>query len=165
MNEPIKRKHQNGLLVFRNKVLHLLARHTISNSLRIMLFRLSGCHIAKNVFIGIETFLDDQFPKLITIEEGCVLSFRVNLVVHDMSGYNKPITVKRNSYIGCAATILPGVVIGENSFVAAGAVVTKDVAPNTIVGGVPAQFIKNIEPKHNVTLKNADPAPEACRQS
>ena len=40
--------------------------------------------------------------------------------------------------------ILPGVTIGENAVVAAGAVVTKDVAPNTIVGGNPAKFIKNI---------------------
>ena len=42
------------------------------------------------------------------------------------------------------AIILPGVTIGENAVVAAGAVVTKDVAPNAIVGGNPAKFIKNI---------------------
>jgi acetyltransferase-like isoleucine patch superfamily enzyme len=42
------------------------------------------------------------------------------------------------------AIILPGVTIGENAVVAAGAVVTKDVAPNMIVGGNPAKFIKSI---------------------
>nr|WP_317195202.1 hypothetical protein [Chryseosolibacter histidini] len=41
--------------------------------------------------------------------------------------------------------MLPGVTIGENSIVAAGAVVTKDVADNSIVGGIPARFIKTIE--------------------
>ena len=46
---------------------------------------------------------------------------------------------------GAGATILPGVTVGENAVVAAGAVVTKDVPPNTIVGGNPAKFIKNIE--------------------
>jgi acetyltransferase-like isoleucine patch superfamily enzyme len=55
-----------------------------------------------------------------------------------------PVIIKRNAWIGAAATILPGVTIGENAVVAAGAVVTKDVAPNTIVGGVPAKFIKSI---------------------
>jgi acetyltransferase-like isoleucine patch superfamily enzyme len=51
----------------------------------------------------------------------------------------------RNAWIGAGATILPGVTVGENAVVAAGAVVTKDVAPNTIVGGNPAKFIKNID--------------------
>ena len=46
--------------------------------------------------------------------------------------------------MGVGAIILPGVTIGENAVVAAGAVVTKDVAPNTIVGGNPAKFIKSI---------------------
>lgn len=55
-----------------------------------------------------------------------------------------PIVIESNVWIGAGATILPGVTIGENSVVAAGAVVTKDVPPNTIVGGVPAKFIKNV---------------------
>lgn len=48
-------------------------------------------------------------------------------------------------WIGAAATILPGVTIGENSIVAAGAVVNKDVPANTIVGGVPAKILRAIE--------------------
>ena len=55
----------------------------------------------------------------------------------------KPVHICRNAWIGAGATILPGVTVGENAVVAAGAVVTKDVAPNTIVGGNPAKFIKN----------------------
>lgn len=55
-----------------------------------------------------------------------------------------PVRIKRNAWIGANATILPGVTIGENSIVAAGAVVTKDVPDNTIVGGVPAKIIKTI---------------------
>ena len=56
----------------------------------------------------------------------------------------KPVRIGRNAWIGAGATILPGVTIGDNAVVAAGAVVTKDVEPNTIVGGNPAKFIKNI---------------------
>ncbi|MBR1700003.1 MAG: hypothetical protein IJ714_09525 [Bacteroidales bacterium] len=44
--------------------------------------------------------------------------------------------------IGAGATILPGVTVGENAVVVAGAVVTKDVAPNTVVGGNPAKLLK-----------------------
>jgi len=56
-----------------------------------------------------------------------------------------PVHIKRGAWIGSGAIILPGVTVGENSVVAAGAVVTKDVADNTIVAGVPAVFKKVIE--------------------
>ena len=56
----------------------------------------------------------------------------------------KKVTVKKNAWIGAGAIICPGVTIGENSVVAAGAVVTKDVERDTLVGGNPARFIKNV---------------------
>ncbi|HWA34188.1 MAG TPA: DapH/DapD/GlmU-related protein [Cyclobacteriaceae bacterium] len=57
----------------------------------------------------------------------------------------KSVVIKRNAWIGAGATILPGVTVGMNSIVAAGAVVTKDVPDNTIVGGVPAKVLRTIE--------------------
>ena len=57
----------------------------------------------------------------------------------------KPVHICRNAWIGAGATILPGVTVGENAVVAAGAVVTKDVEANTIVGGNPAKFIKRVD--------------------
>ena len=56
----------------------------------------------------------------------------------------KTVNIMDNVWIGANATILPGVTIGENSIVASGAVVTKDVPDNTIVGGVPAKATKTI---------------------
>ncbi|MBR0304760.1 MAG: sugar O-acetyltransferase [Bacteroidales bacterium] len=57
----------------------------------------------------------------------------------------KPIVIGRNAWIGANATILAGVKVGENAIVAAGAVVSKDVPANTIVGGVPAKVIRMIK--------------------
>lgn len=57
----------------------------------------------------------------------------------------KPIIIGKNCFIGSSSIILKGVHIGDNAVVAAGSIVTKDVATNTIVGGSPAKFIKNIE--------------------
>jgi acetyltransferase-like isoleucine patch superfamily enzyme len=106
--------------------------------------------IGKNVFINHAcTFLD---MGGITIEDNVLIGPKVNLITenHPLNPNDrktlicKPIVIKRNAWIGAAATILPGVTIGENAVVAAGALVTEDVAPNTIVGGVPAKFIRNI---------------------
>ena len=58
--------------------------------------------------------------------------------------YAKPITVEDNVWIGGSATILGGVTIGKNAIVGAGAVVTKDVEPNTIVVGNPARVLRKI---------------------
>jgi acetyltransferase-like isoleucine patch superfamily enzyme len=56
----------------------------------------------------------------------------------------KPIVIERNVWIAAGATIIGGVTIGENSVVAAGSAVTKDVPPNTLVGGNPAWVIRSI---------------------
>ncbi len=108
-------------------------------------------HIGKNVFINHAcSFLD---MGGITLEDHVLLGPKVNLITenHPVDPANrralicKPIVIKRNAWIGATAIILPGVTIGENAIVAAGAVVSKDVPANTVVGGVPAQFIKTIE--------------------
>ena len=56
----------------------------------------------------------------------------------------KPIAIERNVWVAAGATIIGGVTVGENSVVAAGSVVTKDVPPNTLVGGNPARVIRSI---------------------
>jgi maltose O-acetyltransferase len=60
----------------------------------------------------------------------------------DLPDNSKSIEVQDHVWIGGNSTILQGVTIGEGAIVAAGSVVTKDVEPYTIVGGVPAKFIK-----------------------
>jgi maltose O-acetyltransferase len=59
----------------------------------------------------------------------------------DFGGRGRPVIIMKYAYIATKALILPGVTVGEGAVVAAGAVVTRDVAPYTIVGGVPARPI------------------------
>ena len=79
----------------------------------------------------------------VTISQGAYLC----TATHDISSQTmdlicKPIVIEDNVWIASHATILPGVTIGEGAVVGACAVVTKDVAPWTVVGGNPAKFIK-----------------------
>jgi len=60
---------------------------------------------------------------------------------------SKPVTINNNAWIGANAVILPGITIGEYAVIGAGAVVTKDVSPYTMVAGIPAQPIKSIPEK------------------
>lgn len=111
-----------------------------------------GKHITlgKHIFINHDcTFLD---MGGITIEDEVQLGPKVSLITenHPVDPALrkhldlKAILIKRNAWIGAGATILPGVTIGENAIVAAGAVVNRDVPDNCIVGGVPAKIIKTI---------------------
>lgn len=106
--------------------------------------------VGKNVFINHAcSFLD---LGGIIIEDDVLIGPQVKLVTenHPLDPEDrktliyKPIIIKQNAWIGAGVTILPGVTVGENAVVAAGAVVSKDVAANTVVGGIPAKFLKNI---------------------
>lgn len=106
--------------------------------------------VGKNVFVNHAcTFMDRGG---ITIEDDVLIGPKVNLITtgHPISPADRkatisnPIVIKKNAWLGAGVTVMPGVVIGENSIVAAGAVVTKDVPQNAIVAGVPAKVIKTI---------------------
>lgn len=124
-----------------------------SNALFLPFFTNFGKHIiiGKGVTINHAcTFLD---LGGITIEDDVMLGPKVNLITenHPVNPSERKsldlqsIYIKKNAWIGAGATILPGVTIGENSIVAAGAVVNKDVPANTLVGGVPAKIIRTVE--------------------
>lgn len=99
-------------------------------------FICEGVHIEDNVFVGHGVmFTNDLFPRA-TRPDGTPQTEEDWKLIETY--------VKKGASIGSNATILCGVTIGENALVGAGAVVTKDVAPNTVVAGSPAKFIKNI---------------------
>jgi acetyltransferase-like isoleucine patch superfamily enzyme len=106
--------------------------------------------LGKNVIINHGcTFLD---LGGINVEDDVLIGPKVNLLSEghplDPDGRKvldlKRVHIKRNAWIGAAATILPGMTEGENSVVAAGALVTKDVPDTTVVVGVPAKIIRKV---------------------
>ena len=111
----------------------------------------------KNISIGENVFINSgcrfQDHGGITIGDGALIGHNVVLATlnHDIDPRRRsdmhpaPIFVGNNVWIGANATILPGVTIGDGSIVAAGAVVTRNIPINVIVGGVPAKIIKRIE--------------------
>lgn len=111
----------------------------------------------QNIRIGKEVFVNQSCTFMdrggITIEDNVLIAPKVNLVTtnHPISPSerrattSKPIVIKKGAWIGVAATVMPGITIGEYSIVSAGAVVTKDVPNHVIVAGVPAKVIKKIE--------------------
>ena len=109
--------------------------------------------VGDHCYLGRELFLDLQ--DQIVIEDHVTISHRVMILTHTDAGASpladqyipasqSSVTIRRGAYIGANVTILEGIEIGESSIVGAGAVVTRSVPPGTVVGGVPARFIKNL---------------------
>lgn len=100
-------------------------------------FICEGVTIEDNVFIGHGVmFINDRYPRA-TRPDGALQE--------DEDWEIIPTVVKKGASIGCNATILCGLTIGENAIVGAGSVVTKVVPPNTIVAGTPAKVLRIID--------------------
>jgi acetyltransferase-like isoleucine patch superfamily enzyme len=150
------------LLDYGRFILYKLAGVKISGKALIfgpLTIRPIGC--AKNISIGDGTFLNTHIrfgcPKdTVTIGRNCLIGPNVlfettehTLVYIPSTGrsrFTRPITVEDEVWVGAGAIILSGVTVGRGAVIAAGSVVTKDVPPMTLVGGIPAKAIKNIEP-------------------
>lgn len=114
-----------------------------------------GLTIGKDCFIGDETLID-LYDEVI-LEDQVTLAQRVLVLTHVNVGYsNHPlqkffpktssrVVFNKGAAVGAGSTILPGVTIGKKSFVAAGSVVTRNVPPGVLVGGVPARIIRKIK--------------------
>jgi len=150
------------LLDYGRFLIYKLAGIKISGKAKIygpLTIRPFGC--ARNIHIGDGTFINTEVrfgvPKdTVTIGRNCEIGPRVmfETLNHGLTfepgkrrgSFTQPIVVEDEAWIGAGAIILPGVTVGRGAVVAAGAVVISDVPPLTIVGGVPAQVIKKIEP-------------------
>ena len=113
-------------------------------------------HIGKHVFINMGCKFQDQGG--IFIGDGVLIGHNVVLTTlnHAMQPERRsdmlpaPIHIGKRVWIGSNATVLPGVTIGDGAVVAAGAVVTRYVPANTVVGGVPAKVIRHIHEEETI---------------
>ena len=134
-----------------------LTESKVDDSFRCFLPFYTECGIniklGKNVFINSGCCFQDHAG--IEIGDGTLIGHQVVIAtinhaqdpVSRADMFPKPVKIGKNVWIGAHATILPGVTIGDNAIIAAGAVVAKDVENNAVAGGVPAKKIKDIEVK------------------
>lgn len=113
---------------------------------------LPGLRIGRECFIGDECLFD--LAEGIVLEDQVTLAERVLVLTHMNVGYADhplqpafppvaaPVVIRTGSFVGAGAVILAGRTIGPRAFVAAGSVVTEDVPPDTLAGGVPARTIR-----------------------
>ena len=131
-----------------------------------------GVKIGKNCLISTRNWSSE--PYLIEIGDNVQVTSNVYFHTHgggnvarrqnpDFDVFGK-IVVEDWAYIGACSHIMPGVTIGQGALVAAGSVVTKSVAPNTVVGGNPARYIGTVEEyiarneKYNINSKKLNAA-------
>jgi acetyltransferase-like isoleucine patch superfamily enzyme len=134
-----------------------IGRGTVLHDVRFFnLYRrgLAGLDIGEECFVGDECLLD--LAEGVRLERRVTLAERVLVLTHTNVGYRDhplqahfpamaaPVVVEAGSFLGANATVLPGVRVGAESFVAAGSVVTADVPPRTLVAGVPARPVRTI---------------------
>ena len=136
----------------------MLAKIFPNNKWRIWLLRKCNYQIGEDVYIGEDVIiaddLSDQSTNLI-IQDRVSISPRVTFVLLSKPNWSRiskyvntkkgKIKIEKDAWLGTGSVILPDINIGEGAVVGSNSVVTKDVAPYTIVGGVPAKIIKVIE--------------------
>lgn len=156
-NENIPEYSKAGELY--RAILMRIAKSMFSYKLRAKIYRHLGMEIGKDTYVGpgLEV-IDNTLANLIKLGNRVTIAPEATLVVS--SGPNNSnlkeiytrrigkIIIEDDVWIGTGTIILPGTTIGRMSIIAAGAVVTKDVPPYTIVAGVPAKVIKNVEGKN-----------------
>lgn len=144
-SEPGSKEHQSAL------------RELFDGEVPAGLVILAPCQIdfPKQMTFGDRVFINHSFTAMaiggIDIEDNVQIGPNVSIVTdnHDLKNRYvlkcKSVKICRGAWIGANVSIMPGVTVGENAVIAGGAVVTKDVPANSIVGGNPAKLIRNIE--------------------
>lgn len=143
-----------------NKLLHILAKKEIfTGKFRARIHKMRGVtiHDVKTVFIGDNVTIDSINPSNLVIGRGCQIGSGTKIVTHFVDTenlsdnedyyyrfYEGKVVIEENVFLGFNVVIARPVTIGAGSIVGANSVVTQDVPPNTIVMGIPAKVIKEL---------------------
>lgn len=146
------------LLKVKKKFFKFIAKLLPGYKFRIWLLKKCRYHIGEDVYIGEDLIIIDDLEdpiNYLVIQDRVAISPRVTLVLHTQPNWSKianyvkskkgTITIESDAWLGSGSVVLPGVRIGEGAVIGANSVVTKDVSPYTIVGGIPAKYIKAVE--------------------
>ncbi len=118
------------------RTLHVLARLSPgAESLRVWLHKARGVKIHRPVFIGANVYIDDKYPQNVTIYENTVIGISCIILAHNRD--EGTVVIGPDAFVGPNSVVLPNVTIGEGAVVSASSVVSRDVPPYTLVGGVP----------------------------
>lgn len=125
-----------GIKIGRGSTIHMCVRF----------FSPRGITVGEDTIVGFRSFLDGRAPLKIgnhvdIASEVMIYNSEHDINSEDFHAIEAPVEIDDYVFIGPRAIILPGVKIGKGAIVAAGAVVTKDVKPFSMVGGVPAEVI------------------------
>lgn len=147
-----------SVLMVRKKICKFGAKVLPGYKLRIWLLRKCNYYVGRNVFIGEDLIVIDDLEDWSTdllVGDRVAISPRVTLVLHSEPNWSRivdyvtckkgRIIIQNDAWIGTGSVILPGITIGEGAVVGANSLVTKDVDPYTVVGGVPAKYIKTVD--------------------
>jgi acetyltransferase-like isoleucine patch superfamily enzyme len=145
------RRHVAGI---RNRALQILALYAPGgDSTRVLLHRLRGVQIGDQSWIGFDTLIEPSYPHRVVIGNRVAIGIRVLILAHFAHhgrnreasggelGERVSVRIEDDVFIGPGAVIMPNVTIGAGAVVTAGSVVTRSVAPLTMVQGNPAKPI------------------------
>jgi acetyltransferase-like isoleucine patch superfamily enzyme len=123
---------------------------------RSSLVRHSGVKVGKGVYIGNLVYFDGEHPEYIQIEDEVAIAPGAVIIAHSGGSpfqarlgvfHEAPqkVVLRKGSWVGVGAIILPGVEVGEGAIVAAGSVVSQNVPPYTVVAGNPARPVRKLD--------------------
>ncbi len=120
-----------------NRVFHFLARQLPgATSIRPLLHRWRGVKIGKNVFIGDEVYLENEYPECVEIQDGVQISIRAIILAHTRGPGR--VVIEKEAYVGPNTVVVTSagktLRIGSGAVIGAGVVITNDVAPRTFIG-------------------------------
>ena len=130
-----------------NRVFHFLARQLPgATGFRPLLHRWRGVKIGKNVFIGDEVYLENEYPECVEIQDGVQISIRAMILAHTR-GPGK-VVIEKDAYVGPNTVVVTSagktLRIGAGAVIGAGVVITNDVAPRTFIGPPSARPVARV---------------------
>ena len=125
-------------------------RDGLPSGIKIVLFRMMGVGIGKNVHISACVFLDGVFPRLIELKDGCMLGAGSKILTHENTtqGFRVGrVSVGHDSVVGAFSIVRSGVTLGHNVTTGIGSIVLKDIPDDRVAIGNPARIVKSTRPQ------------------